>query len=96
MPPEGSGGHGRQVRRGVEVGEGKVHDLVALDPAVVDTLEPLEVDDEDGRKTPDLELLDGELVGLAGGAVILLVLPQLLLLAGMTVVSSTAEEHRRY
>ena len=84
MPPEGSGGHGRQVSRGVEVGEGEVHDLVALDPAVVDALEPLEVDDEDGRKTPDLELLDGELVGLAGGAVILLVLSQLLLLAAMT------------
>ena len=84
MPPECGGGHGRQVGRGVEVGEGEVHDLVALDPAVVDALEPLKVDDEDGRKPPDLELLDGELVGLAGGAVVLLVLPQLLLLPGIT------------
>ena len=80
MPIEGSSRHCSKVGRGVEAGEGEVHDLVRLDPTVVDALEPLQVDDQDGRKPPDLELLDCELVGLAGRAVILLVLPQFFLL----------------
>ena len=80
MPVKGGRWHRSKVGGGVEPGEGEVHDLVRLDPTVVDALEPLQVDDQDGRKPPDLELLDRELVGLAGRAVILLVLPQFFLL----------------
>ena len=54
MPVEGGGWHSSQVGGGVEPCEGEVHDLVRLDPAVIHTLEPLQVDDQDGRKAPDL------------------------------------------
>ena len=42
-------------------------------------MKPLEVNDENRRQSPDLELLGGELALLAGGAVVLLVLAELLL-----------------
>ena len=54
MPVESGSWHSSEVGRGVEPGEGEVDDLVRLDPAVVHTLEPLQVDNQDGRKPPDL------------------------------------------
>ena len=80
MPVEGGGWHRSQVGRGVEPGEGEVDDLVRLDPTVVHALEPLQVDNQNGRKPPDLKFLYCELVRLAGRAVILLILPQFFLL----------------
>ena len=76
MPVEGGSWHSSKVGRGVEPGEGEVDDLVRLDPAVVHALEPLQVDNQDGRKPPDLQFLYCQLVRLAGRAVILLILPQ--------------------
>lgn len=80
MPVKGGRWHRSKVGSGVEPGEGEVHDLVRLDPPVVHALEPFQVDDQDGREPPDLELLDGQLVRLAGGAVILFILPKFFLL----------------
>ena len=80
MPVKGGGWHSSKVGRRVQPSEWEVHDFVRLDPTVVHALEPLQVDDKDGREPPDLELLDCELVGFAGRAVILLVLSQLFLL----------------
>ena len=79
-PAESGCRYRSQVSCRVEASQGEIHNLVTLDPSVIDGLEPLEVDDEDGRKSPDLELLDGQLVRLAAGAVILLVLTQFFLL----------------
>ena len=64
----------------VHVRVGEVDLCVHLGGGQVLVDEPLQVDDKDGREPPDLELLDCELVGFAGRAVILLVLSQLFLL----------------
>ena len=80
MPVKGGRWHCSKVGGGVEPREGEVHDLVRLDPPVVHALEPFQVDDQDGREPPDLELLDCQLVRLAGGAVILFILPKFFLL----------------
>ena len=80
MPVKSCSWHRSKVGGGVEPREGEVHDLVRLDPTVVHALEPFQVDDQDGGKPPDLKLLDCQLVRLAGGAVILFILPQFLLL----------------
>ncbi len=62
QPAEGGGRHRCQVVGGLQSRHGKVHNLVGLDPALVDALEPLQVDDENGGQPPDLKLLHGQLI----------------------------------
>lgn len=50
-----------------------------FDPPSVELVEPFEVDDEHRRQSPDLQLLERQLVLLAERAVVLLVLAELLL-----------------
>jgi hypothetical protein len=74
LPAERSRGHSRQVVRGIQTRNRKIHNLVGFDPALVDALKSLKVDDENRWQAPDLQLLHGQLVGLTGGAVVLLLL----------------------
>jgi hypothetical protein len=45
----------------MRVNKKKCWNLVRLDPSTVELVEPLQVDDEDGRQPPDLKLLGGQL-----------------------------------
>ena len=67
-----------QVIGGIEVVIGKVDNFVRFDPTSVEKVKALEVNDENGRQTPNLELLRRQLQLFTLTAVITFVLAQLL------------------
>ena len=57
----------RRVEIRVEIPEWEIDTLVSLDPAAVDVLEALEVDDEEWRQRPDVQLFGSLSVRLLEG-----------------------------
>jgi hypothetical protein len=48
VPMNGGCGNGSQIVGRIQAGDGEIHNLVGLDPALVDALKPLEMDYQNG------------------------------------------------